>query len=475
MNRKSEPDPSVPSLRSCRARMQGRDGNGAMESGAVAATQEDAGNDGPYGQRAGSDLGSSSSGARERAGSGVGIAGRSAAFTFLARGTRIAGKYEIVSLIGRGSVGAVYAAEELEAKRPVALKVLPLALARDEESRLRFELEAQLIMRIEDPHLVAVIDFGEIDAGLSYVVMERIVGRSLAAEMSVELEPKRAARIAQQICRALRAAHEAGIAHGDLRAANVLLVEEGDREQVKVLDVGIANLVAPEGSVEIHRRADLFALGELCKVLLSDRTGSFAERLRTRPPANVGEMEAAIAVHHMSPVIPGPAGRAGAVEKKPPLVAAVLVLVVLVLAVATAWQQLGGLMAGAPPMRTVEAMRAFAPGLVGPGGVAVQAIEIASEGDQSQIERVILEREAELVGCYTSVRGGEGETAEPLRLAFVGGAKQSMMVLAGNAGEEDLAQIMECVGALRPPVVLPLPADADNVVRVEIGPPARGM
>jgi hypothetical protein len=393
-----------------------------------------------------------------------GRAGWSTAFTFLARGARLGGKYEIISLIGRGSVGAVYASETIAAREPRAIKVLPVFAARDEASRERFELDAQAVAMLAHPHLVSVVDFGDVDQGLSFIVMESLAGRSLEAEMTLGIPQERAVRIARQICRAVGAAHQVGIAHGDLRAANVMLVEQdGDHDFVKVLDTGIANLVAPESPGEHHVRADLYSLGELCSALLSDRTGGLATRLKTRPPASALEMETAI-LEHTAESTPASSPVLDHRKKKPPLVAASLALLVLLLAVTTAYIKIGWF-AGAPPMRSVEAMRVVP-------GVEVQGIEIDSaEADQAQIERLILSRESELVGCFH--RAGI-DASVSMRLVFseTRGA-QTVRVLNEGANAQSF---LSCVKTLVPAVLLPLPiADTEQSVSIEVGPMSRGM
>jgi serine/threonine-protein kinase len=242
----------------------------------------------------------------------------SASYTYLTRGSVLAGKYEITQMLGRGGMGAVYEAEQLPFRRVVAIKVLPKSAASDEQARARFEREARLIMRLDHPHVVTVHDFGELDNGLSFLVMERLRGRSLSSELGGAFDPHRAVRIVRQICQALRAAHREGIVHRDLKPANIHLIElDGEVDFVKLFDFGIAKLTAPNADVPIttagtigtprymapeqalgpdaklDHRADIYALGCIAYELLSGRPPfidpSYApllyKHLHERPPS----------------------------------------------------------------------------------------------------------------------------------------------------------------------------------------------
>lgn len=221
----------------------------------------------------------------------------SVSFTFLTRGTVLADRYEIKAMIGRGGMGAVYEAEQRPFARIVAVKVLPKSAAKDEQAKARFEREAQLIMRLVHPHIVTVHDFGQLESGLSFLVMERLRGRSLAAEMPRLGDPHRAVRIARQICQALRAAHREGIVHRDLKPANIHLIEvDGEVDFVKLFDFGIAKLSEPSADVapitkagtigtprymapeqalgtdaKLDHRADIYSLGCIVFEMLAGR------------------------------------------------------------------------------------------------------------------------------------------------------------------------------------------------------------
>jgi len=162
----------------------------------------------------------------------------------LASGARIADRYVLESVIARGGMGAVYKAIDERLGRTVAIKLLLAELAEDETSIARFEREASASARLTHPAVVQLYDFGKHD-GVSYIVMEHVVGRTLATELDQErrIAPTRACDIIEQALGGIQAAHDAGIIHRDLKPGNIMLVPTGTgREVVKVLDFGIAQL-----------------------------------------------------------------------------------------------------------------------------------------------------------------------------------------------------------------------------------------
>ena len=141
-------------------------------------------------------------------------------------------------------MGAVYAAEDAATSRGVAVKVLHPHLARDERIVERFRREARAASAAGSPHIVEVLELGELEDGTHYLVMELLEGRDLRALLEAEgpLPVGRAVRIARQIAAGLAAAHDKGIVHRDLKPENVFLLD-GD-ERVKVLDFGVSKLLA---------------------------------------------------------------------------------------------------------------------------------------------------------------------------------------------------------------------------------------
>ncbi|MGZ3441149.1 MAG: serine/threonine-protein kinase, partial [Polyangia bacterium] len=136
-------------------------------------------------------------------------------------GQVIAGRYEIVRLLGAGGMGAVYQARQLSMDRMVALKLIHPHIASDEVAR-RFHREMQATSKIEHPNTIRVFDYGADDKGQLFLAMEFLEGRPLARVLEEEgaLPLARIVHIASQVVRALGAAHAEGIAHRDLKPDN---------------------------------------------------------------------------------------------------------------------------------------------------------------------------------------------------------------------------------------------------------------
>ena len=165
-------------------------------------------------------------------------------------GSTVGGRYQIRRLRGEGGMGRVYEAEHVEIGKRVALKILHPGYSQTPDLVERLRREARAASRIGHPNVVDVTDSGTTDDGAFFFVMEYLEGRELGEIIFEEkgLDLRRAITITTQICRALSAAHKAGVIHRDLKPENVLLVErDGQPDFVKVLDFGIAkNLTEPE-------------------------------------------------------------------------------------------------------------------------------------------------------------------------------------------------------------------------------------
>ncbi len=150
----------------------------------------------------------------------------------------LAGRYRIERRLASGGMGTVHLAEDRRLGRKVALKLLEEELAADPDFVARFEREARAAAALSHPNIASVFDFGE-DEGRPFIAMEYIAGRDLTRllDQQASLEPGRAVAIACSICDALAHAHSAGIVHGDVKPANVII---GDDGRVKLTDFGIA-------------------------------------------------------------------------------------------------------------------------------------------------------------------------------------------------------------------------------------------
>ena len=219
------------------------------------------------------------------------------------------GPYHLRRLIGRGGFGEVYEAEDTVKDRVVALKLLKEAYSSDPVFRARLQREARSAGRLQEPHVVPIHDYGEID-GLLYVDMRLIDGTDLYAILKRygPLSPARAVAIVRQIASALDAAHAAGVTHRDVKPENILVTRD---DFAYLVDFGIANAVtdekltqlgtavgtfaymAPErfGNEEVTYRADIYSLA--C-VLHECLTGS--------RPYRADSVSALVSAHLMSPV-----------------------------------------------------------------------------------------------------------------------------------------------------------------------------
>ncbi len=162
-------------------------------------------------------------------------------------GTQI-GNYKIVSAIGQGAMGYVFAAEHATMGRRAAVKLIREEHGKNSEISARFVNEARAINAIGHPNIVEVTDVG-LAGDRRYLVMELLEGETLEERLVRlhRLPPEHALHIALQVSDALAAAHDLGIVHRDLKPDNVFLIERGGREDyVKVLDFGIAKLIQEE-------------------------------------------------------------------------------------------------------------------------------------------------------------------------------------------------------------------------------------
>ena len=150
---------------------------------------------------------------------------------------------EIIELLGRGGMGAVYKVRQKRLERLVALKILPPNVGQDPSFAERFEREAKALAQLHHPNIVTLYDSGQVD-GLFYFFMEFVDGMNLRQMLDTgHISPREALAIVPQICDALQFAHDRGIIHRDIKPENILLNKEG---RVKIADFGVAKIVAYE-------------------------------------------------------------------------------------------------------------------------------------------------------------------------------------------------------------------------------------
>jgi len=165
---------------------------------------------------------------------------------------------EVLELIGAGGMGAVYKARQPKLDRLVALKVLSSDLADDPAFAERFDREARLLARLHHANIVTVFDSG-LAGPFAYLMMEFVDGVNLRQAMKAgRFTPQEALTLVQDVCAALKFAHEQGILHRDIKPENILIDSRG---QVKIADFGIAKLTGEDGKDQLTLTQRGFVLG----------------------------------------------------------------------------------------------------------------------------------------------------------------------------------------------------------------------
>jgi tetratricopeptide (TPR) repeat protein/predicted Ser/Thr protein kinase len=202
-------------------------------------------------------------------------------------GTLLAERYEILELLGQGGMGAVYKARDTELGRLVALKLIRADLASNPEILLRFKQELILAREVTHRNVIRIFDLGQAK-GFKFITMEFVEGRDLRTVLRErgKLPPEETVRIIAQVCRALEAAHAAGVVHRDLKPQNIML---DTKDRVYVMDFGIAHSLETPGTtqtgvlmgtpeymspeqakgIKVDARSDLFALGVIFYEMLT--------------------------------------------------------------------------------------------------------------------------------------------------------------------------------------------------------------
>ena len=213
----------------------------------------------------------------------------------LEKGTVLAGRYEILQLIGRGGMGAVYKARDTELDRVVALKLIRPEFAKDPQILRRFKQELILARQVTHKNVIRIFDLGQAD-GVKFITMDFVEGQDLRRLLLAhgKLAPEQAARIMLQICRALEAAHAEGVIHRDLKPQNIMLDASG---RVYVMDFGIARSAYLPGMTQtgaligtpeymspeqgrgekLTERSDLFSAGIIFYELLTGKSPYYSD------------------------------------------------------------------------------------------------------------------------------------------------------------------------------------------------------
>ena len=225
-------------------------------------------------------------------------------------GTLVAGRYRIISLLGRGGMGEVYRATDLTLSQPVALKFLPDSGPDHQRALERFHSEVRIARQVSHPNVCRVYDVGEAD-GMPYISMEYVDGEDLASLLQRigRLPADKALEIARKICAGVAAAHDKGVIHRDLKPANIMLDRRGN---VVVMDFGLAAVadqlrgaearsgtpayMAPEQlrGEQVTAKSDIYALGMLLYEIFTGKrayeASTLAELIRLQEGAQITSM-----------------------------------------------------------------------------------------------------------------------------------------------------------------------------------------
>jgi hypothetical protein len=211
-------------------------------------------------------------------------------------------RYKIVEVLGEGGMGAVFVAEHLRLRKPVAFKTIKAEFAAHSQAEARFQREALATGRLDHPHVASAIDFGPLPEGGFYLVTQMVRGESLSKRLAAGPMPwPQVCLLGMQIADALAAAHAIGIIHRDLKPDNILLEQRRDGAlHARVVDFGIARVSGEQATIadvaqpltrmgsiigtpgymppeqgtgqQVDLRADLYALGVIMWECLTGRT-----------------------------------------------------------------------------------------------------------------------------------------------------------------------------------------------------------
>ncbi|MDP9000855.1 MAG: serine/threonine protein kinase, partial [Myxococcota bacterium] len=246
-------------------------------------------------------------------------------------GTVLAGRYVVENVLGSGGMGVVLAARHIHLGQRVAIKFMRGEAATDPNAVGRFLREARAVVALTSEHVAKVLDFGTLEAGEPYTVMEYLSGSDLAHVLRQKgpMAVSDAVGVVLQACEAMAEAHALGIVHRDLKPANLFVTKRMDGTPlVKVLDFGISKMSAPNspGSNEsltssglvmgspgymspeqvrnaksVDARSDIWAIGVILYELLTgaspfagETVGEVFARIVTETPASLGQLRAEV-------------------------------------------------------------------------------------------------------------------------------------------------------------------------------------
>ncbi|MFG0298696.1 MAG: tetratricopeptide repeat protein [Phycisphaerales bacterium JB047] len=170
-------------------------------------------------------------------------------------------RYEIGDRIGEGGMGEVYAAEMLNPRRSVAIKVIRMGMS-SERVLERFDLERQAIARMEHPNIASVLDAGVTSDGRPYIAMELVRGLTIIQQLQTsKLDTRARIELLIQVCHAIQHAHQRGIIHRDIKPSNIIVTQSDGKMIPKVIDFGIAKATRENGEIDATMTAHARAIG----------------------------------------------------------------------------------------------------------------------------------------------------------------------------------------------------------------------
>jgi serine/threonine-protein kinase len=241
---------------------------------------------------------------------------------FIARGTTIADRYEVMEELGRGGMGNVYRVVDKKINEEIALKLLHPVVATDKKTIERFKNELKLARKITHKNVCRMYDLNE-EKGTPYITMEYIPGEDLKSVimMTGQLNVERAISIAKQICEGLSEAHHLGVVHRDLKSRNIMIDKEGN---ARIMDFGIARSLEAKGITgdgimvgtpeymspeqvkgeETDQRSDIYSLGIVLFEMVAgripfegDTSLTIALKHKTEEPPSPQDFNAQIPEH----------------------------------------------------------------------------------------------------------------------------------------------------------------------------------
>ena len=237
-------------------------------------------------------------------------------------GTKLENRYKVSRIIGEGGMGVIYECEHMSIGKKLAVKFLNTASGTSSESYKRFQREARATASIAHKNIVDIIDLGETEDGIPYIIMEYLQGKDLGVHLSThrKLDLVEARDILEQVLEALSAVHSSGVVHRDLKPENIFLARQsGGSQIVKILDFGISRLtggdelkktrltkagfvygtpayISPEqakGNANTDHRADLWSSGTIFYEMITghmpfagENYGKLLTNILTQPPSD---------------------------------------------------------------------------------------------------------------------------------------------------------------------------------------------